>query len=52
MCGSIAYAAGLSATGATNAPAARLLDLLRGRDLESLERLPRPLLSEFVVNEI
>lgn len=32
--------------------AARLLELLRGRDLESLERLPRPLLSEFVVNEI
>lgn len=32
--------------------AARLLELLRGRDLESLERIPRPLLSEFVVNEI
>lgn len=32
--------------------AARLLELLRGRDLESLDRLPRPLLSEFVVNEI
>ncbi len=32
--------------------AARLMELLRGRDLESLERLPRPLLSEFVVNEI
>lgn len=31
--------------------AARLLELLRGRDLESLERLPRPLLSEFVVND-
>ena len=31
--------------------AARLMELLRGRDLESLDRLPRPLLSEFVVNE-
>lgn len=29
--------------------AARLMELLRGRDLEALDRLPRPLLSEFVV---
>ncbi len=32
--------------------AARLMELLQGRDLESLERLPRPLLSEFVVYDI
>ena len=32
--------------------AARLMELLRGRDLEALERLPRPLLSEFVVNDV
>jgi len=31
--------------------AARLLELLRGRDLDALECLPRPLLSEFVVGE-
>lgn len=29
--------------------AARLIELLRGRELESLERVPRPLLSEFVI---
>lgn len=32
--------------------AARLLELLRGRDLDALECLPRPLLSEFIVGEI
>lgn len=32
--------------------AARLLELLRGRDLEALDHIPRPLLSEFVVNDI
>lgn len=32
--------------------AARLMELLRGCDLEALEELPRPLLSEFIVNEI
>lgn len=31
--------------------AARLMELLRGRDLESLDRLPRPLLSEFIVSD-
>ena len=29
--------------------AARLMELMRGRDLEALDRLPRPLLSEFIV---
>jgi len=28
-----------------------LMELLRGRDLESLDRLPRALLSEFIVAE-
>ena len=31
--------------------AARLMELVSGRDLEALEKLPRPLLSEFIVAE-
>ena len=31
--------------------AARLMEIVRGRELKALEQLPRPLLSEFIVAE-